>query len=409
MKLKLGIVAPRLPAQVGGGYTFVEEIVRAVGSQSRHEVTVFDCSRDFAPISPLSTGPQLGQRPSKVSRKLYKLIHLAATVSKNAGLRPPVPPAWEVRQLQANLQRYGVQAVYYPEPSAVFHTDLPFISTVWDLQHRLQPYFPEVSARGQWDSRESIYQCFLPRASLVITGTQRGKSEIEYFYRVDSHRIKVLPLPTPSFALERGFRTSGMQPSESLKKFGLSSKPFILYPAQFWPHKNHVVILETLRVLRQSNIELQAVFVGSDQGNESIVRSLVHQLGLSDQVTFLGFVSRDELCDLYQNCFALVFPSYFGPDNLPPLEAFAMGAPVIAADVPGTKEQLGDAALFFPPGDSDALAEQIVNLRQTASLRETLIAAGLERASRWTSQHYAAALDDAFDELVPFLRCWQLN
>src|SRR5207237_6148870 len=79
--------------------------------------------------------------------------------------------------------------------------EMPFITTVWDLQHRLQPYFPEVGQEKQWEKREQLYATTLRRASFVITGTEAGKADIELFYQVPTERIKILPLPTPQFAL----------------------------------------------------------------------------------------------------------------------------------------------------------------------------------------------------------------
>jgi hypothetical protein len=53
---------------------------------------------------------------------------------------------------------------------------VPYIASVWDLEHRKQPYFPEVSTTGwTWSARENVYNALLPRASMVITGTQAGK------------------------------------------------------------------------------------------------------------------------------------------------------------------------------------------------------------------------------------------
>ena len=102
------------------------------------------------------------------------------------------------------------------------------------------------------------------------------------------------------------------------------------------------------------------VFTGSDKGNEQLVRRKISELGLDDQIHMLGFVPRDDLKALYSTALALTFASFFGPGNLPPLEAFALGCPVIASRVPGTQEQLGDAALLFNPADPEELANAIL-------------------------------------------------
>ena len=76
---------------------------------------------------------------------------------------------------------------------------------------------------------------------------------------------------------------------------------------------------------------------------------------------------------LYTNAFSLVYPSFFGPENMPPLEAFALGCPVIASEVSGAKEQLGNAAILFDPRDENDLARKIKLLYNNKKYRKMLI------------------------------------
>ena len=91
--------------------------------------------------------------------------------------------------------------------------------------------------------------------------------------------------------------------------------------------------------------DYELVLVGDDKGQAGHVASLVREMGLSDSVHQLGFVETEELVALYRGAHSLLYLS-FGPENLPPLEAYALGCPVVASDVPGAREQLGEAALL---------------------------------------------------------------
>ena len=146
--------------------------------------------------------------------------------------------------------------------------------------------------------------------------------------------------------------------------------------------------------------------VGSDKGNRAHVEQTAKHLGLAEQVSFPGFVSSNELVELYQNALALVFPTFFGPDNLPPLEAFGLGCPVIASNVSGAVEQLGDAALLFDPDDEVALAQAILELRGDAELRATLIARGRLRAEERSIAYYLQRMLGLFDAFEKKRRCW---
>jgi glycosyltransferase involved in cell wall biosynthesis len=181
----------------------------------------------------------------------------------------------------------------------------------------------------------------------------------------------------------------------------------VVYPAQFWPHKNHVGLLLAFKRAREEHgVDLQLVLCGSDKGNLAHVRATAAEMGLAEHVVFAGFVSETELVWLYRNARALVFPSFFGPDNLPPLEAMQLGCPVIAARVPGTEEQLGDAALLVDPRSVEDIAAAIARVNEDQGLRTTLVDRGRARAARWTPTQYAAAMMRVADEFETERRCW---
>jgi glycosyltransferase involved in cell wall biosynthesis len=107
---------------------------------------------------------------------------------------------------------------------------------------------------------------------------------------------------------------------------------------------------------------------------------LIAKLGLSDAVTMVGPVPYDDLPSLYASAHAVLCPSYAESFGQTLLEAMAMGIPAIASDLPAHREVAGDAALFFPPLDPDALADRCRSLMAGASLREHLAATGRRRS-----------------------------
>ena len=149
------------------------------------------------------------------------------------------------------------------------------------------------------------------------------------------------------------------------------------------------------------------VLVGADRGTRAHVLREAEGLGVGGRIHILGFVDRDTLVALYQQAEALLFPSLFGPDNLPPLEAMALGCPVVAARVDGAEEQLGDAALLVDSLDASAYATAIRSLRDDPAMRAALVARGHIRARRWTATQYAAAGLALIDEhIAPVRALW---
>lgn len=282
------------------------------------------------------------------------------------------------------------------------HTDLPFIVPVWDLQHRTSPCFPEVSTAGELSTRDTLYDHFLSRATFILTGTTQGKEEIAWYYRVPQDKIIVNPLP-----LSEPIGTVPISITEELVNHNLMACPFLFYPAQFWPHKNHVVLLETLQKLKQQyGLQLKLVLTGSDKGNLGFVSRKVQQMNLVDDVVIMGFVETKTLCWLYRNALALLYPSFFGPDNIPPLEAFSAGCPVVAADVPGVREQLNDAAILVSPTDAQGVADAVSALTRSPQLREELIQKGYVLVADRTPSHYVHVTLNAIESFTAVRRCW---
>jgi glycosyltransferase involved in cell wall biosynthesis len=311
----------------------------------------------------------------------------------------PSAPSWSA----SICHREGIQFIIYLAPwFGEIDMDIPFALMVWDLQHRISPWFPEVSAGDEWNRREKNYAELLRRATLIFTGTRQGRDDITAYYQVPSDRIKVLPFLPPGFVLDAA-RTP--RDTDRLSKFELPAR-YLFYPAQFWPHKNHVLVLEACKIVRdETGWDIGVVFTGSDKGNLNYVREYSDRLGLEKCVKFLGFVEKEDILELYRGAVCLVFPTFFGPDNLPPLEAFALGCPVIASDIPGAREQLGDAAILVSPTNERALVEAILGLRND-EMRAQIVSAGLAVAAKADWDEYGLRLLDSVTEFASVRRLW---
>ena len=296
----------------------------------------------------------------------------------------------------------GLDFLWYLTPVAELQ-DYPYVVAPFDLQHRINPHFPEVSAGGEWKGREELFRNLLPRATRIFACNERGRQEMIDFYQVLPRSVSILPHPTPTDCLKPVSETLG---EETRRKFGLPAG-YLLYPAQFWAHKNHVLILRSIAWLKeQHGIGISVAFVGSDKGNLPYLKRVASRLGIEPLVYFPGFVSRSELIGLYKGALALSYTSYFGPENLPPLEAMALGCPVICTRFDGAVEQLGDAACLVDLADPSDLGNAVLRVKQDQAYRESLVAAGRKRATSWTSDDFARRAFRVFDELEPMRLCW---
>ncbi len=406
--MNIGVYLSSQDPETGGGFTIQADIISALlkcVEDTPHKLVVFSWERDTLPMEIATTekvkhvklsmsAADWGKQKFNTFRRSLKSLFSGRAMHEWHRTQETD------RRLVSVIEENSVQFFFLL--SAGFLTlEVPYSVVVWDLQHRLQPYFPEVSRAGIWKDREILYSDVLRRASFVIAGNDAGRREIETFFQVPAQRIKVLRHPTPAFALND-------PPGDMtvLERCAIHS-PFFFYPAQFWAHKNHVGILHALKRLKDEfSLTPLMIFSGADQGNIEHVRRTVEELGLSSQVKIIGFVTRPELVALYKSATALVYCTLFGPENLPPLEAFALGCPVIASKVAGAEEQYADYAVLVDPHDERELTVAMKLLLEDSELRQRLKEKALARANEWTAKQFAEGLFDIADSFEAIRRCW---
>jgi glycosyltransferase involved in cell wall biosynthesis len=323
------------------------------------------------------------------SYRKQPLRQLRRRLAQSLGVEMP----WvDLRPLCAGLRLDGA---YFAAP-AFAQIDVPFVFTHWDTGHRTIPEFPEMRRNGDsWTQREAMCRQMLPQASFVVVGNQTGADEVTQAYGVRADRVAQLPFPNPDFA--------GLA---AAKPAWLPASPYFLYPAQFWPHKNHHTLIRALALLAKDQVDAALVFVGSDKGNTAYLQAVAADHGVAARVHFGGFVSRGELKALYENAAGLAFASLLGPNNLPPQEAAVLGCPMILSDLAGHREQLGAGALYAAPLEPAAWAAAMRRILHEAPLRPTLAGAARAAVAGCTPDAYAAGLGRLFSALAARRRLW---
>ena len=253
------------------------------------------------------------------------------------------------------------------------------LSTIHDLMHRYERRFPEVSGSLNFHKRERHYKNVCRYSQGILVDSKVGKTHVMESYKVSDELIYVLPYIAPSYIDNKEEICS--------KSYNLPSK-FFFYPAQFWKHKNHEQLVRSIGCLRQRIPDIRMVFAGSPKNAYQEIKMLVFNLGLSDHITFLGYVPDEYMATIYRRARALIMPTYFGPTNIPPLEAFASGCPVAISKIYGMPEQVGDAALLFDPSSDTEIADVMCRLWTDDELCHKLSLLGRQRSELWNQHHF---------------------
>ena len=127
----------------------------------------------------------------------------------------------------------------------------------------------------------------------------------------------------------------------------------------------------------------------------------------NDKAIFLNFVNDEDLPYLYKLSKLLVMPSYFGPTNIPPLEAFQLKVPVIYSDIPTFKKEFGDAVYYVDLNNSNSLAKAIKKIYENKELREELIKNGLDKIEQIKLYNSEEILFELFDNYFKVELRWK--
>ncbi len=338
--MKIGIFAPEITPTAGGSYSFVTQLLAEITAgkfECNHEFVILTSSE--VPIDGFLTSKLPGLRNGAFDRFILGFLRLFKLFS---GRPHPDNSARIANRVNRHINELGIDLVWCLAPNSIIF-DVPYITTVWDLEHWIKPFFPEFQSGSEsWAIHEESYRKANIRAAMVVVGTETGSNQINNIYGIPRERILVNPFP--------------FEPSS--KKENNRNSNLILYPAQFWPHKNHLVLLKAISRLPESlKSTVKLVLTGSDQGNLKHVQTKVLQYGLSKNVEFKGFIAKEVLQELYASARITVFPSYFGPDNLPPLESLSFGTLTAVAEIPGARDYLGDSVVYFLPNDFEGLSK----------------------------------------------------
>ena len=308
-----------------------------------------------------------------------------------------------VSPLEKELLDHGCDLVYFVNPGATSRSlqKLNHIATIWDLCHLDAPIFPEVRELNEFHDREQCNRSSLDTAVFILTDSRKLAKVASFRYGIDPDRF--LPMPfSPSPFLPT---TQVLSKDEVLKKYRLE-QGYFFYPAQFWAHKNHIRILEALLLLRAKRLTPKVVFSGKDYGNRDYLEGFVKKHGLQKQVLFLGFVPAEDMKGLYEGALAIAMPTYFGPTNIPPLEAWSLNKPLIYSA--HLSEQAGEAALLIDPDRADELAEAMIKCNDF-DVRKQLVEAGKRRLQFFINQRVVAENDllNRLDQFAAQRRCWR--
>jgi glycosyltransferase involved in cell wall biosynthesis len=286
--------------------------------------------------------------------------------------------AFDLLRLTLAAGRAHLDALLFPSIYTYF--PVPRVPAIVGLHDTTAEEFPELTlARRRdrlfWRAKQRLA---LRNAACLFTVSEAAREALARRFGLDPELLPVIPEAPDSVFHPRDVAESGAV----LARLGLEpGAPYFLYSGGINPHKNVETLLAAYAILAARGDPPPLALVGELESDSYVsaaraVREQIAALDLGRYVHLLGYVSDDDLACLYSSSTAFVSPSRSEGFGLPAVEAAACGAPVVLSDLPAHRETMGDAALFFPPLDVEALADRLELVLENEEMRRALAQRG---------------------------------
>lgn len=385
------------PRAGGGSYQWMVNILSGLDDyqRARDDISIRAFHyRQYGEIDELKTSfpgfsfYQIGEKSRFLMRVFRRIANAAPRLIP--ALRAVFPLNFILAKCRVDLMLFPVTVL---DSSLCNRKHVFFLA---DIAHVFYPHFPEVSAGGELRRRDILFNYGLANADQIVVESEQLRQDIAKYYRADVDKTAVIYQAVPK-AFGAPVDLAASKEDEAGFSRGLP-REYIFYPAQLWEHKNHKNLLYALKLVREEMPDLELVLTGSRKEGDERLFALIEELGVKDQVKYLGYVEDRFMPLLYKQARALVMPTYFGPSNIPTLEAFYYGCPAVISGLPGVEEQTGDAALFFDPDSPEDMAGKIMSVLRDESLRKQMVEKGYERLRRLSYENYRESFFAVLDK-----------
>jgi glycosyltransferase involved in cell wall biosynthesis len=365
--MRVGINLLQTRPEMGGAWNYIESILASLGRHGiQHDYVLFvnPQSRKLADTIPCCRIVDVAIDPSRVvSRIWFDQAHFPSLVRREA-----------------------VDCLYWLGPVCGFAGSTPSVVTFYDFK---MFDIPDQYSFWKRTYLQSAVRRSASRAALILCMSRSTESAARFWLNTPAEKLRVVPYP-----LRENFVPGAPAETEALRRRYNLPKKFWLYVAHVYPHKNHARLFEAYaQVLRANPETWPLVLCGRTFGQD--FSHTFHELGIGANVIWLPYLPDGDVPLLYSSASALVFPSLYEGGGLPVMEALACGCPVIASELPTTREFAGGAvALTFDGLHTESIVEAMQKFE--AKYEEFGRGAGIEAMGDSQPARVASVLTSAF-------------
>jgi glycosyltransferase involved in cell wall biosynthesis len=276
---------------------------------------------------------------------------------------------------------------------------VPAVFHLHDLQHL---HFPSNFTKSDIEARNRAYGMAASLSDAIIATSDFVRQDIIRHMNVPSEKVACVPA-TWDPQIEAGLHS--FSPERARETYSLPSS-FALYPAQFWPHKNHSRLVEALKLVRDSapDHDFKLVLTGNriHSGWPDVART-IERLQLQEHVRCLDYVPSGHLAALYKCAAFCIVPSTFEASSYPVIEAQLLGCPAMCSNITSLPELMRDGAgLLFDPYDVSDIAATMLRWLKCPEDARAHADRALEKVRREHSMKaYISNILAVYDRIAP--------
>jgi glycosyltransferase involved in cell wall biosynthesis len=287
-----------------------------------------------------------------------------------------------------NIEIFHLPIQYSP----IYKTGIPVIITMHDLQ---EFHFPQYFSLKERLHRIINNKLAINDSDQIICSFNHIKNDIIKYFRVDERKVSVCP---PPFADDWFLNKKESDWNQIQKKYNLR-RNYLLYPAATWQHKNHITLIEAVKKIKDSDLDIELVCTGNKTDYFSTIAKKIAELKLSEMVHFLGIVPEEDLISLYKNSSLVVIPTLYEAGSGPLYEAMRYQVPVICSNVTSLPDTVKDNEFLFDPTDVNELVTKIKIGLTDVEFRKRNIENSKKRMEQLRQNDYSKYFMDVYKKI----------
>tara|TARA_R110002051_G_scaffold57789_2_gene106761 strand:- start:3657 stop:4859 length:1203 start_codon:yes stop_codon:yes gene_type:complete len=274
----------------------------------------------------------------------------------------------EIAELDHFVQNKEIDFIHVPyQYLPKTKSKVKIITTLHDVQ---ELYFPEFFKATNRAFRAQMYLDCVTKSHKIIVSYEHIAQDLKKYFNANPQKLQVCLLNMKDLWFAKiEEKLQGVFPPSPFKE------EYILFPANFWKHKNHNRLIEAFAIYKaKSNSDLKLVLTGYNKNEVGLeAQQLGNNLGILNSIVFAGLLDEEELYATYKNAHGVVIPTLYEAGSFPLMESLILEIPVICSNVTSLPETIGDDQFVFNPFNVNDIAEKISLLAEDEKFREQSI------------------------------------